>query len=344
MANDLYLSQVTGGLKIVSENSSQVLNEYSTKRNNIANDEIAIISDVKNSYSEFNINFEDYDNVYFDGNVVADAETLESTLEALTQKLDVNVQDQTTPSIEHFLWEDKNDVVITSNLSRGDNVIPLQAGHNIVNASGFDRDYINIYYSDSDVPGDFVNNRFSQHAVVGINTNDISVTPPIAYDLDTTKVVSSKRVNVNMAQTVATFASPITFKAYPPPNIQWDLTRLIADKILTSAGDDGKFGNIAALQNGIYFGFENVAFAEYQLAIFDNGGWRATAFDVNYTIRSGGTGDYGMAIRKTSAGQDKLGVAIRLDAATNDVFVSRVQDDVTLIPRFRVKIMGHIVD
>lgn len=340
---DLNISQVTGGLKIVSNVSSFVLNEYSTKINNLNNDEISIISDVKDNYAEFDIKFSDWDNVFLNGIAMADASGLQNSLELLTQKLDVSIQDQTTPSIEHFMWEDLNDITISTDLSKGENVIPLVAGHGIVNASGNDRDYINIYYNDPADTVTFVGNRFSQHAVVGINVNDISISPPIPYDLVVANVTSSKRVNVNMAR-LGTFLAPITFQAYPPNNIEWDLTRIIADKILTSLADDGLFGNIAALTNGIYFGFEGDNFTEYQLTIFDNGGWRASAFDVQYTTRSGGGGTFGMAVRKTSAGQDKLGVAIRLTPSTNDKFIVKIQDDLTLIDRFRIKVMGHVVE
>lgn len=336
------ITRVNNGIKILSDTSSFVLNEYSTKRSNLNNNKFTIISDIKDNYAEYEINFST-DTVTFNGNTVLDAETLEAYLSSTSQQFDVTIQDQTTPSIEHFMWQDINDITILSNMTKGDNVITLVSGHGIVNDSGDDRDYINIYYSDSNIIGDFVNNRFSQHAVVGISGDNISITPPIPYDLDTTKVTSSQRVNVNMAK-LASFASPLTFKAYPPTNLSWDLTRIVVDKIMTSAGEDALFGNLPALQNGLFFGFEGDNFTEYQLMIFDNGGWRATAYDVQYTTRSTGGGLYGMAIRKTSAGQDKLGVAIRLDSSTNDIFICKIQDDLSLLNRFRIKVMGHIVN
>ena len=49
---DLNLTQVPGGLKIVSDNSSFIINEYSTKRNNLNVDEISIVSDIKDNYAE----------------------------------------------------------------------------------------------------------------------------------------------------------------------------------------------------------------------------------------------------------------------------------------------------
>lgn len=256
--------------------------------------------------------------------------------------IDVNMQDQTTPSVEHFMYEEIQDVVIQGPVVSGQNVINLDPGHGFTNPLGFDKDYLNIHYVDT-VIGGFAGVRFSQHAVVAVVGDQISITPPIGYALDPLNVEYSKRVNVNMA-VIGTFGAPVTFITYPPNGLEWDITRIIVDMILTSAADDGKFGNIPALANGVHFGFEGDLFQEYQLAIFDNGSWRASAYDVNNTVRSGGAGDFGMAVRKTAAGQDKLGVAIRLQGIYNDRFIHRVQDDLTGLVRYRIKAMGHVVE
>ncbi len=257
--------------------------------------------------------------------------------------LDVNIQDQSTPSIEHFMYQELADVVIIGTPTKGTNILTLQAAHGFGAPVAPNKDYLNIHYVDNDLPG-FVGTRFNQFAVVAVVGNNISITPPLPYDLDPSKVETSKRVNVNMGIDGGTLASPIKFETRPPNGLMWDLTRFIGDMILDSGGDDGKFGNITALTNGIYFGFEGDNFTEYQLAIFDNGGWRSSAYDVEFTTRSGGGGDFGMAIRKTSAGQDKLGVAIRLDGTSNDTFVKYLQDQLGLLLRYRIKIMGHVVE
>jgi hypothetical protein len=277
-----------------------------------------------------------------------DLSTLLSTLNSFvnnagSNSVDVNIQDQTTPPIEHFMYQELADVVIAGTLIKGTNVITLEAGHGFAAPVAPNKDYLNIHYVDTSIPA-LVGVRFSQHAVVGVAGNDISITPPIAYDLNPVNVETSKRVNVNMAIAGGTHLSPIRFETRPPNGLKWDLTRFIGDMILTSLADDGLFGNIAALTNGVYFGFEGDNFTDYQLAIFDNGGWRASAYDVEATVRSGGSGDFGLAIRKTSAGQDKLGVAIRLDGELNDKFIKSLQDDLSSLVRYRIKIMGHVVE
>ena len=260
----------------------------------------------------------------------------------LSGKRDVNIQDQTTPSVEHYMFQELADIVITGTPTKGTNVLTLSPGHGFVAPVPPNRDYLNIHYVDDTLP-ELVGIRFSQHGVVAVAGDVISITPPLSFDLDPAKVESSKRVNVDMA-VLGTFVAPVKFQTYPPNGLKWDLTRFIADMILSSGADDGKFGNIAQLIYGEYFGFESPAFTQYALTVFDNGDFRSSAFDVLYTTRSGGSGDFGMATRKTSAGQDKLGVTVRLDGALSDLFAKYTQDDLRALVRYRIKIMGHIVE
>ena len=268
--------------------------------------------------------------------------TVEDVAFGFNVGMDINLQDQTTPPIEHFLYQELNDVVITGTPTKGTNVLTLQAGHNFVAPSGFNKDYLNIHYIDYNLPL-ALGMRFNQFAIVAVSGNDITITPPLPYDFSVAKVETSKRVNVNM-NVIGTISSPIKFQTTPPDDQDWDLTRIMPDMILTSGGDDGKFGNIAGgLTNGEYFGFEGDVYTEYQVNIFDNGDLRSTAFDLTYPTRSGGSGDFGLGTRKTLAGQSKSGVAIRLHGNHNDKFVKYTQDDLSSLPRYRIKVMGHVV-
>jgi len=250
-----------------------------------------------------------------------------------------------SPAFEHFLYEELNDVVIVGTYSAGDYELTLQAGHNYVNPAAPNADYLNIAYEGN--PGvitDFVNNRFSQHKVTNVATNVITISPPLAYDFDPVNVEKSKRVNVNLSKTAALPGTKIKFFATPTNGLVWNTRRLMVDMILNGAPDDALFGNLAQIPNGVYFGFESPVslFREYNVSVFDNAGFRATAYDVAYTTRSGGGGNWGLSMRKTFAGVGQYGSVIRLDGSLSDQFVAYVQDDLTLIPRFRVKIMGNI--
>lgn len=254
--------------------------------------------------------------------------------------LDTTKIETETPAVEHFLYEELDDVVITGTPLRDDNVLTLEAGHNFVAPSGFDKDYLNIHYVDETIGG-FIGIRFSQHAVIAVSGNDITISPKLPYDIDVTKIEKSKRVNIDLA-VLGSLATPRKFITGPPDGSKWNIRRLMIDMILASQPDDAKFGDISAISNGLFFGFENAVFAEYNVVIFDNGGFRSTAYDVNYVARSVPAGSYGLSMRKTFAGEEKYGSVIVLDGVTNDEFVGYVQDDLSTISRFRVKIMGNI--
>jgi hypothetical protein len=244
------------------------------------------------------------------------------------------------PAIEHFLFEELNDVVILGAPARNTDVLNLAPGHGFLNPVVPNADYLNIHYVDPEIPG-FVGNRFSQHVVTNVTGDTITITPPIAYDLDPAKVEFSKRVNVNMAVN-GTRLNKLEFKTYPPNGSKWEIRRFMPSMILTTSGDDGKFGNLNPLVEGLYFGFENPFFAEYNVFIFDNGDFASSAYDVKYPIRSGGGGSFGMNVRKSIAGEDKSGVVITLNGVTSDEFKAYIQDPLGAIPRFRIKITGDI--
>lgn len=253
--------------------------------------------------------------------------------------LDVNIQDQTTPPIEYFLSYKGASFVLANDINAGDNtfiavdVSPLEGGC-----------YIEIYTA----------SRMYQAEVLSIDapSNTFRTDTPIGFDCVTApgqenSVVSSDRVCVDLSSTNVpngTLDTPTEFSMKAPSGVSWDLTRLTIDMILASTGDDGKFGDQVALINGIYFGREGNDFTGYLVNIKDNAGFRSTAYDVQYTVRSGGGGDAGMAVRKSFSGQDKYGVAIRLEGKKNDTFFCRTQDTLTGLGRFRIKVMGHLVD
>jgi hypothetical protein len=260
----------------------------------------------------------------------------------------VNVQDQTSPPVEHFLYQILQPVTIVGDYSIGNNIITFAAGHGFTDPAGFVNDYLVINYIDETQPTNNLKYRFYQGRVVGVDVNDVTFAIPLGFNIENAKIDSSFRVNVNMALASGSLASPAKFFTTPVNGVEWDLTRIMIDMITEAQPDDGKFGGDPALVNGLFFGFESIAtnFFEFLVNIQDNGDFRATAYDVQYPNRSVPQGSFGVSVRKTFAGQDKYGVAIRLDGITNDEFVSYIQDDLPVVApnldRLRMKIMGHL--
>jgi len=115
---------------------------------------------------------------------------------------------------------------------------------------------------------------------------------------------------------------------------------------MTAAGDDAKFASGSPLQFGLVFGHEDTEGTTYGFVIRDNTDLRITGFDMAYVTRSGGGGSYGMAARKTTNGDDKSGVVIRIDGAKNGEFFVRVQENITAVTGLvymAIKVDGHIV-
>ncbi len=253
-------------------------------------------------------------------------------------RFDVNKQDQSTPPVEYWLTQSINAVTLVGDYVIGDNVLTFSAGHGFVVGN-----FVEIRYDDSTA-----NNivRFLQLEVLAVNVNDITVTPYVDFDLTNANIESAERVTADM-NVLGTLIAPQRFSIRSADNLEWDVTRLMIGMILSSGGDDGKFGNLTALTNGVFFGFEvgypSTVAARYLVNIKANAGFRTTAYDVTYTTRSGGGGDFGMSVRKSFNGADKYGVVIRLEDNTQD-FVIYIQDDLQLLNEFRIKIMGHEVD
>lgn len=248
---------------------------------------------------------------------------------------DVFVQDQTTPPIEYFLTEELNNVVIAASAGAKTKTLTLDPGHGFVVG-----DFIEIY---AETPvGDLTLKRFVQLRVLAVVVDVITVQPFIGFDLDPVNIKFSKRTSADMA--VDGSISPKRFKISPPNGLRWDLTRTMITMVVTTNPDDSLYGNLPALTNGVFFGFENDLTQEYLVNIMSNAGYRASAYDVTYTTRSSGGGSFGVSVRKSFAGADKYGVAIRLEGETNDNFVAYVNDNFILIDEHAQKVMGHLVE
>lgn len=256
------------------------------------------------------------------------------------QPMYVSIVENEAPSIEAFLAEELNDVTILS-LSPDGKQMTLAPGHGFLPPSGYDIDYLNLHYVDPAIPG-FVGTWFRQLAIVAVTGDVIDITTPIGMPalFNVANITSSKRVNINMA-VAGSRAAPARFCLTPPGIQEWQLRRYIGDMILDTQPDDGLFGDIPLLAYGEYFGFESDVYTAYTLKIRDNGGYRATGYDVYYADASR-QGQYGMSFRKTLAGLDKSGVVVELDGAGNDCLVKYTQDDLTGLVRYRIKVMGNI--
>lgn len=186
-------------------------------------------------------------------------------------------------------------------------------------------------------------------SVTPISGNDYTVLldSPLDFAFTTSSVCSLR--DPDLSNAIGTPGSPIIYDVSPKnldASMRWDITRLLMSMVHSSAADDGKFGGITALTNGIVIRRKNGVFKN----IFNaqtNGDMALHAFNVDYTDKAGG-GLNGTRVRKTFSGVDKAGVTIRLDNNADpnlaDELQILIQDNLTGLTKFEVVAQGHVVE
>ena len=236
--------------------------------------------------------------------------------------VEVAIQDQFTEIVDLFLCLELNSITLSSNSEIDTNTISLVAGHNVV-------------------AGDAIclkeNRKFYQGIVIDSTDNVITLDSPLDYAFTTAATASRRLKNMNVDGS----SSPIIFSITPPENTSWDITRMLITILDNAAMNDGTFGGITALTNGVVFrkkdgDYKNIFNAK------KNGDLRAHAYDVAYLEPFLPTGTYGFGCRRSFNGPDKNGVTIRLNAG--DEFQVIIQDDLTDLSEFVVVAQGHVID
>lgn len=252
----------------------------------------------------------------------------------LKEGTEVVLQDSTNPPFEFEISQKLGAVTVVSTMASGTNTITMSPGHGFTVGDKFEA------YTEEEVLPGFFDRRFQQLPVIAVAGDVITFGTFSSTTVSPTTLVEGQRTNTNMA-VLGSLGSPVRFSIVPPNGLIWDATRVMITMILSGSPDDALFGSLPALTNGMFFGFEGDLFNAYLVHIVDNAGFRRTAYDVTYTTRSGGGGNWGLACRKSFSGQDKYGAAVRLDGNTNDEFIAYIQDDVTGLVEFKITLMGH---
>jgi hypothetical protein len=166
--------------------------------------------------------------------------------------------------------------------------------------------------------------------------NVITIDRPI----DRTLTVNSPVVAVDINMAIDGSVTTQIFQIGPvgPGSEQiLDITRILG--IITDGVtmDDGKFGGIDALTNGVVLRLSN-GVKQNIWNVKTNGDLALLAFDAQYTDKAP-AGENGFRFRNTYAGQDKHGVALRLDPG--DTLEVLIQDDLTDLTSFNMIAQGH---
>lgn len=329
---DLTITTTRAGIKVVDENSSTIINEYSLKRSDLNKDSLSIISDIKNNFSNYEVDFNKYDNVYLNNVLINSASELETALSIVAQIVDVYLQDQHTEIIDLHVSRQIQEISIASNTALNDRTITITSSLEPTNGNIICLKEATAFYQ----------GEILSHSANGDDW-DITLDTPLDYAYTTSGGCSERSIDLNVNGSV----TPIEFTVSPADlafNTKWDITRMLITINDATAMDDGKFGGVNALTNGIVIRVEN----SYTKNIFNaktNGDLASHMYDVQYIDATlGPGGQYALRGRRSFSGQDKNGVVIRLNANTDDAFKVVVQDDLTGLTKFHIIIQGHIVE
>lgn len=179
--------------------------------------------------------------------------------------------------------------------------------------------------------------RIFQSIVTNVNGTTITLASPLdyAYTSGATVCVGNWNLNQNGSST------PITFMVQPPPNAKYHITAVSVTIVDDSAMDDGKFGSITALTNGLVARRVDGSTANY-LLVTNNRGFYQAGYSKVYNDRAGVTGVYGVEFRKNLL--EVNGNVISLEGATDDQLQFIVRDNLTALTEITVAVHGHIVE
>ena len=241
------------------------------------------------------------------------------------REIDVHIQSQTSQLFRYFLMnEQKTNITLTSVITMDDEIVNVSPGHGFVAAAG---EYIVVRSGD----------LFTQMKVTDVNTNAITVEMPIASDFPGTSTVIRGNINMNIDGN----AVPTDFKfTFPGAQIPIDLSTIILTmQHGANVPDDGKFGGLTALSEGIYFRQINgnrVNLGNY----INNQAFKDVGASVEYTSKApAGTNGTNVILGIESI----FGQVIRLNPRDDDEFLGHVRDDIASdegMAKFTVAIIG----
>ena len=245
----------------------------------------------------------------------------------------VTLQDQTTPTVITKMSILEETTTTTAPVAIGDTVVA------VTSVTGITAGKFLTFFDPASI-------RFMNAGVIGVASLNVTIDRPFDFAYPSGSYVDVSETNLAVA---GSLASPIiagvrnNAGAVPPPGIDlsMDVTRVMFHCVADSACNLTTFGNIAALTNGIslrkrdgdYYNIFNCK---------SNGELKEIMYDLDIMATGTvGQGEDGFFGRLTFAGQNKMGVTVRL--AINEDLELFIQDDLTDLTYFGITVEGSIV-
>lgn len=246
----------------------------------------------------------------------------------VSQSIDVNVQDQTSPLIIGKMSVETGSTTLVTSPAIDDYTFK------IASPTGFANDqYLSIF--------SVADNRFYLATIIDMNLSDsvVTVDTPLdfAFPIGSFVTAGNTDMSVNGSVTPVIYGLRNTEEAIGE---SFDITRIIFKCLTNTALDLSDFGDIAGgLTNGIVFRQNDGVYYN----VFNaktNGDLKGIMFDFDIELAQGAAQD-GFTGRMTFAGQNKMGVAIRLNPGEDIQII--IQDDLSSLVLFEIIAEGHTV-
>lgn len=245
-----------------------------------------------------------------------------NSIEVENNSLSVILADQTTELVDQYLCSTNGTTNPSSAASLNDKNIAVEdttgaAVGNCINISE--------------------NGRSFQSLISSIDGNTITFLSPLDQDITTNAVVEFGEWDISTADGST---NTVIFKIQPPAGATWDITRINIVITDNSPMDDGRFGGISQLTNGLVLRVTDSYYKNLWL-VSNNSGFKEYGSSLTYASRAP-AGQYGLIATKTFAGQPFNGVVLRLNGDTGDQLQLIVQDDLTALTKMSCVAQGHL--
>lgn len=175
--------------------------------------------------------------------------------------------------------------------------------------------------------------------IQSIATNTLTLDTPISHEFVIGDTVLFRTVDANLNGSVTPQVLDLPMG---DGSLSVDVTRIIFTIVCATEPDDSKFGDLAALTNGIVLRKVSNVYGITNLCnIKTNGDFASLSYDVTYTDKAGG-GAYGVRCMLTYNAQRFFGVSIRLNGLDSLELI--IQDDLSSLDSFHVIAEGHVVE
>jgi hypothetical protein len=243
-------------------------------------------------------------------------------------QLAVNVHDQTTRSIDFFFAQEVTNTTLAAQADPEDMTLTLTSSTGFV-------DTLSVLVFSADDPNAF----YTGHQVGAPAGNVITMDTPVDLEMPITSVT------VALARNMAVDGSGTTqiFQIGPLPSPSTavvDITRIMGHILDSSVMDDGKFGGLTALTNGVVLR-KNDGVITNLWNVKTNGDLALLCDNFVYSEKAPG-GQYGAGFRNTYAGQGNHGVVLEL--MPGEYLEILIQDDLTGLDSFTMMAQGHFRD